>query len=320
MSAATRRGFIGGALASAALPAVAGAAEAEPGTTLEPARREIVRRGRAIAISPGGRRLVVAHDQRRTIAIVAPDGSGARIVDVGGQPLDVAISPDGRIAAVTTAFWDEPGLAIVDLRAAAVRARVDVGPAPGAVAYAGDRIVVTGGEQGGTVHVLDAERFAVLAERPVGTVPRGVAADPGGEAAWIAVSGLDQVVRVDLETGRIRRALDTPRLPDRVAPSPDGRRLLVAHGGLDAEHVSELDVASRRVTVHRAGRLPSAVGWTARGGRVVTLGGAGEIVVLRTGRPPRRHPVGGAPRGLAVRRNRAFTVDSLTGAVAGVRV
>jgi hypothetical protein len=82
--------------------------------------------------------------------------------------------------------------------------------------------------------------------------------------------------------------------------------------------VSEIDIASGRVKRHRAGRHPSAVAWTATGRRVAVLGGAGEVVVL--GGRPKRHRVGGAPRGLAVSGRRAWTVDSLTGAVRTVRV
>lgn len=321
MSPATRRGFLAGAAASAVVPAAAGAASPpSPPGSLQ-ARQEIVRRGRAIAVSPDGRRVVVAHDQRRTVAISSPGRPGARLVDVGGQPLDVATSPDGRLAAVTTAFWDEPGVAIVDLRSATLLRRVEAGPAPTGVAFAGGRLVVTGGEQEGTVHVLDAERFAVLATTHVGAVPRGVAAEADGDGAWVAVCGLDQIVRVDLRTGRIRRTIETPGLPDRVALSGDSRRLLVAHGGVHADRVSEVDLATRRLRSHRAGRLPSGVAWTRRGGRVAALGGAGEIVVLRArGGEPRRHAVGGAPRGLAVAGNRAWTVDALTGAVRSVRL
>lgn len=319
MSPATRRGFFTGALASVTLPAVAVAGDAAPAGPLQ-ARQETVRRGRAIAVAPNGRRVVVAHDQRRTLAITVPGRTASRLVDVGGQPLEVAVSPDGRLAAVTTAFWDEPGLAIVDMRSGALLTRVEVGPAPYGVAFAGERLVVTGGEQEGTVHVLDAGRFRVLAQVPIGTVPRGVAPDPAGETAWVALCGFDQVVSVDLRTGRVRRTLDTPRLPDRVAISPDGRRLLVAHGGMQAEQVSEVDVASRRLRSHRVGRLPSAVAWTRRGSRLVTLGGAGEIVVLRSGGRRRRHRVGGSPRGLAVAGNRAWTVDALTGAVRRVQL
>jgi DNA-binding beta-propeller fold protein YncE len=321
MSTATRRGFIAGALAGAAVPSVARAASAAPAGPLQ-AKQQTVRRGRAIAVSPSGRRVVVAHDQRRTIALVVPGRARSRLVDVGGQPLQVAISPDGRLAAVTTAFWDEPGLTIVDLHAAALRTRVAVGPAPYAVEFTADgrRLIVTGGEQEGTVHVLETRNFKVVAQAAIGTVPRGIAPDPRRDAAWIALSGLDRVVRVDLASGRVRRKLSVPWLPDDLAISPDGRRLLVSHGGTDAEYVSEIDVASGRLARHRAGRLPSAVAWTRRGRRLATVGGTGEVVVLGARGRTRRHRVGGAPRGLAVAGNRAWTVDALTGAVRKVRV
>jgi DNA-binding beta-propeller fold protein YncE len=302
----TRRGLLAGAVAGAAVPSVARAATPAAGPLQ--AKQKTVRRGRAIAVSADGRRVVVAHDQRRTIAI------GTRLVDVGGQPLNVAVSPDGRVAAVTTAFWDEPGLAIVDLATATVRMRVKVGPAPSHVAFSpdGKRLVVTGGEQEGTVHVLETKTFGVVAKAPVGTVPRGVVAT--NASAWIALNGLDRIVRVDLKTGRVRRTLRTPRLPDQLALSPDGRRLLATHSADD--RVSEIDVRTGKVKSHKAGRQPSAVGWTRRGRRLAVLGGAGEIVVLGT---KKRTKVGGAPRGLALAGTHAWTVDSLTDKVAKVR-
>jgi DNA-binding beta-propeller fold protein YncE len=319
-AAATRRGFIAGALASAAVPAVARAQAPAP-AGLTPARRQIVRRGRAIAAGRNGRRLVVAHDRRHTVALITPARNRSRLVDVGGQPLEVAVSPDSRLAAVTTAFWDEPALVIVDLIKGAVRTRVDVGPAPFGVVFThdGKRLVVSGGEQEGTVHVLDTRRLAVSARAPIGTVPRALAAAPDGRTAWVALNGMARVARVDLRTGRTTRTLHTAALPDRIAISPDGRRLLVSHGGPDAEYVSEIVLASGRVHRHRTGHLPSGVGWTARGRRLVLLGGTGELVVLGRGGSRRRRRVGGEPRGLAVAGERVWTVDGVTGAVQGVR-
>jgi DNA-binding beta-propeller fold protein YncE len=316
----TRRGFLAGALAGGAVPASVARAAAPAAAGPLQAERETVRRGRAIAVAPDGRRLVVAHDQRRTIAISAPGRDGARLVDVGGQPLAVAVSPDGRLAAVITAFWDEPGAAVVALQTGELLTRVAVGPAPYDVAFAGDRLVVSGGEQEGTVHVLDAQSFQVVAQAALGAVPRGVAAEPGGDAAWIALCGRDRVLRVHLGSGRVLRELRTPALPERLALSPDGGRLLVSHAGTEAERVSEIDLASGGVIRRRAGRLPSAVCWTRRGRGLVTLGGAGEIVELGPSGGRTSHAVGGAPRGLAVAGRRAWTVDSLGGAVSEVRL
>ena len=114
MSSTTRRGLLGGALAAAAAPVVAARAprHARPGSCrrssascagagrLRSPRRPAAHRGRARAAAARSR-------YRR--------GGKRRIVDVGGHPVEVAISPGGRLAAVTTGFWDEPGLALVDL-------------------------------------------------------------------------------------------------------------------------------------------------------------------------------------------------------------
>jgi len=325
MVAPTRRGFLAGALAGTALPLLGGGTVAQAAATgpLQ-ARQKIIRRGRAIAVSRNGKVVVVAHDRRSTIGIRST-GRGAaalRVVEVGGQPVEVAVSPDGRFAAVTLAFTKEPGLAIVDLRSGAVHERVAVGPAPFAVAFTagGKRLLVGGGEQEGTLHVLETAGFTSIRRVDVGLVPRAVIAARGGGGAWIALNAEERVVRVDLRTGRITRTLRTPPLPDRLALSPDGRRLLVSHGGSDASRVSEIEVASGRVHDHVVGRLPSGVGWTARGRRLVALGGAGQIVVL--GKPARRvrGRVGAQPRGLAIAGERAWTVDDLTGEISGVRI
>jgi hypothetical protein len=96
--------------------------------------------------------------------------------------------------------------------------------------------------------------------------------------------------------------------------------LLVCHGGLEAERVSEIDVSSRRLRRIRAGRLPSGVGWARGGTRLIALGGAGAVVAISpTGRRT-RHEVGAAPRGLAVAGRRAWTVDALDGRIARVRI
>jgi DNA-binding beta-propeller fold protein YncE len=317
----TRRGFIAGALASTSLPGLARAELAGPPAPW-PAQKKVVFRGRAIAVAPGNRRLVVAHANRHTIGIHAHAGEEPRLVDVGGQPLEIAVSPDGRLAAVTTGFWDGPGLSIVDLADAAVRGRAELGPAPGHLAFTPDgaRLIVAGGEQEGTLYVLETKDFAVIATSAIGQVPRGVAAARNGRRAWIALNGESRVVNVDLTTGAVRTAASTPELPDRVAVSPDGRRLLVTHGGRGSSYVSEIHMASRKLRSRYVGRLPSGVAWTGRGQRLVALGGAGEILLIGRRGGVSHHRVGGAPRGLAVLGKRAWSVDALSGAIQKVRL
>ncbi len=289
-----RRAFLA---AAAALPAV-GRVGVASAAGAPAAKQQIVRRGRALAVV--GRRVVIAHDRRRTI------GVGGHVIDVGGMPVDVAISPDGKLAAVTTGFWDDPGLAIVDLLAARVLGRVDVGPAPGAVVFTGlRRVLVAGGEQEGTATVVDARTRSVLAQRAIGRVPRGAAAYRGD--AWIALTGDDEVVQVDGRSARIERTVRTGALPDRVAT--DGRQLLISHA--TGEHVTLAAAKKRRIKV---GGHVSGVAFT-RGGRpVVALPGAIKVL------GGKRHAVGAAPRDLVVVGRRAFTVDDLTGALSKVKL
>lgn len=326
MSTLTRRRALAGAAVGLAAPAVAravAAADAAQAAALPAsvprASRTVVRRGRAIAVTRRGDRLVVAHDQRHTIAV---SGHGRTVVlDVGGQPLDLALSPDGRLAAVVTASWAAPGLALVDVRAGTLLGRVGVGPAPAACAFTPDgrRVLVAGGDQQGTVHVVDVASRKVLAQQPVGLNPSGIAAARRGGLAWVALNGDARVLAVDTRTARVRKTRHTLPYPDRLALSPDGRRMLLMHGGRDVEHVGELVLATGETTRHRAGRLPSAVAYTRSGRRLVALGGEAAIVVLGR-RGGRRLPVGGAPRGLAVAGTRAWTVDALTGQIRKVRV
>lgn len=316
----TRRGLIkgaAGALAAASAPGLVNAERAASAGSIA-ATAKVVRRGRSIAIAPRSGLIIVAHDARRTVAV----GSGRRkrLVDVGGAPLELAASPNGRLAAVTTAAWDEPGLAIIDLESGKLVKRLEAGTAPFGVAFSADgrRIVVAGGEDTGEVRVFDAKALRQLARGKLGVCPRNAVPAPGAEGAWVVLNGSGRVVLVD-ERGKVKRSISTPALPDRLAVSADGKRLLVSHAGPKSDRVSEIEVRTGKARRHKAGRQPSGVAW-AKGGRpVIALGGAGRVVVIDRGRR-KRHDVGGSPRGLAVVRNRAWTVDALTGRISKVRL
>ena len=220
------------------------------------ARPKTVRRGRAIASRRDGGPLVVAHDRRRTIAIVARGGrADRRRRRAAGRAGDLARRAvrgrDDRLL----------GPARPDLRRPRARCRVGAtGAKPGPAAASASALAERGSggssspaaRQEGQLRIFDPRTGAVLARAPLGRVPRGVAATPDGSAAWIALNGQDEVVRVSAATGAVTRRLPTPRLPDAVAISPDGRRLLLSHGGLDDEHVTEIDLTLRQ------GRRPAA--------------------------------------------------------------
>lgn len=315
----TRRQLLVGAGAVALGTTVAPAEAASPlgrapGRSSDKPR--IVRLGRAIAVAPDGRVVVVAHARRRTIDVVA--GRGRRLLDIGGQPLDIAISPDGHRAAITRGHWDQPGLAIVDLRRMKVLRVLDVGASPFAPAFTpdGKRLVVTGGERPGTVHVLDGRTFRLEHEIEVGGNPRGLAL--GRDDAYVALHGANLLVRIALDSGRVTKRMRAVR-PDRLALSDDGGALLASHSGARGDVVTELSTRSSRRRTHDVGRLVSGVGWTSNGKAVAALGGSDELVVLGRGKP-RTVRVGPAPRGLAIAGRRAWTVSGVSGEISEVRL
>ena len=314
-----RREFLAGLLAGGGaalvpLPARGLATASSRAAEVPAAGPEVVRRGRAIAATRRGDLLVVAHAQRRTVAIVDRLRSSTTFVELDGQPLEVAVAPDGRIAAVTTAFWQKPGLTLIDLSTGAIRGQIDVGPAPGAVAFTrrGLHLIVAGGEQDGAARIVDVAKQVVVGRVSLGRVPRGVAV---GNQAWIALNGEDAVVAVDPRGGRVTTRLEAPPYPDALALSPDQKRLLVGHRG----GTTELRLADGRQRHLQTGRHPSAVAYTRNGTRLIALGSAAEVLSIDRRGHRRHRAVDPGPRGLAVVGERAFTVSVVTGAVSGVR-
>lgn len=228
----TRRGLLAGVLAGAAAPSAAKASE--PRVT-PAAEGRVVREVRSRAVGADRARAVVTHRLRSTIAIETDGIAEPELLDVGGQPLEADVHE--RLAAVTTAFWSAPAVVIVDLDAATVLRRIEVGPAPYMPRFNedGTRLVVSGGEQDGTLHVVDTRTWKVRAVHSVGRVPRGIAID--GDAVWVALQGDDEVALVGIDDGRARRRVKV-RLPERVVLA--GRKLRIALAGLRAGEVEEV--------------------------------------------------------------------------------
>lgn len=248
-------------------------------------------------------------------------------VDVGGAPVAVAITATakGAVALVTTAVYDRPGLSIVDLTDLGVD-RLDVAGDPGTLAATADgrtAWIVGRGAAGTLVEVSPASGRV---GRPIrlGSDPLGIALDPHGAFALVALNGEAAVALVDLARGRVTARIPTAAYPAQLALSPDGRRALVTHNGFGARTVSLLDVHRHRVTRRIAvGADPAGVAFS-RSGRtaVVTCAGAGTATVLdgRTGVRRRRTSTGGSPRAVVVCGSRGLVADAHTGRLTALKL
>lgn len=309
----TRRAFLGGAAAVGAGQLLAGplrtatAAGANECIPMPPG----IRTG-AIATTPSGRTLWTTDTAGTTItAHRTRDLLRGRSIDVGGAPIAIAIAPHAPLALVATAFYDRPGLAIVDLVTGEVT-RLDVGPDPRAVASTPDgrRAYVAGAD--GALSTIDVRQLRVHDPIHVGAQPRDVVVTAHG-----VLVALNADSAVALVTGKTVRTIATARYPHHLAAS--GTRALVTHNGAGERRVTLLDLERRRATRRLvAGFEPAGVAM--RGAKALVTTGAGRLAILdvRTGRR-RNKAVGGMPRGVRFAGSRAIVADGVTGQLTKVR-
>src|SRR5438874_13523663 len=107
-----RRGLLQGGAAALLAGSVRPAAATAAAIPTD-ARPDVVHRGRAIAVSHRGSHVVVAHSARPTLTVTERRTRRSRTVTLAGHPLELAVSPNDVLVAVTTAFWDHPGLELV---------------------------------------------------------------------------------------------------------------------------------------------------------------------------------------------------------------
>lgn len=213
-----------------------------------------------VAVSPDGRRLLVALNLADHAAVVdlADGGDRVRYVPMAtaSYSFGAAITPDGRTGLVTN---EATGLlSVIDLETAELETDIAVGP-------------------------------------PL-SHPQAVVIDAEGERAYVALSASDVVVVVDLATKTVERTISVGRpaglgtQPVALALDEEGARLFVVESGADeiaVIHLPNTGVVASEQDWQVIGRIP-----TADGPRAVTA------IAAHDGRPAELAWVSG--RGLDV--------------------
>lgn len=211
-------------------------------------------------------------------------------VPTGPQPHEIAISPDGRLAAAVA--YGGNTIDIVDVRRRERVRTVDLGTngAPHGIVWLADGrlVVATGRSQ--AVTVVDPRSGAVS---PIVTGQRGshmIAVSPDGRTAYAANIGSGTVSVVDLGAGRKLRDLSVGGRPEGITLTGGGRVLWV--GDNDGARVQAYDTRSfERLAELPTGQLPIRVVATPDERWVVTSNNrdgnltvidAGEHAVART--------------------------------------
>jgi len=195
-----------------------------------------------LAVTPDGKRLVVA-DQLADAASVVDLATGTvSTVAVGHDPFGAVVSKDGRTAYVTNQGGTTVSVLDVSGSAPTVRQTITVGTHPNAVLASADgrRLYVANGDSDAisvidtrTNHVADTITLQPYRNAPVGANPEGVALAPDGRTLYVANSGDNDVAVVDLQRGRMSGLIPTAWYPTSVQRV--GNRLFVLNAkGLGA--------------------------------------------------------------------------------------
>jgi YVTN family beta-propeller protein len=208
--------------------------------TTNPSGQAINAYAAGLAVTPDGKRLVVADEMADAASVIDLTTGQIQTVGVGHNPYGVAISPDGHTAYVSNQGADT--VTALDLSGATptVSGTVTVGAHP-------NRLVVD--PRTGTLYVADSESDAVSVVSssggvgtislapypgaPVGANPDGLTLSSDGRTLYVVNSGDNDVAVVDVASSHVRGLIPTAWYPTSVALA--GGTLLVTNGkGLGA--------------------------------------------------------------------------------------
>ena len=201
-------------------------------------------------------------------------------VNVGSNPLGVAVSPDGANVYVTN--WGSSNVSVIDAATNTVIATVNVGKRPYGIAVSpeGSKVYVTN-EYSNTVSVIDTGTKTVAATLPVGSWPSGVAVSPDGTAVYV-VNEDGTVSVIDAATNNVTATVEVGSNPIAVAVSPDGRKVYVTN--YESNNVSVIDTATNTViAMVEVGSHPGGIAVNPDGSKVyVTNEFSSNVSVIDT--------------------------------------
>ena len=176
--------------------------------------------------------LVVANQRTGTATLVEVASGRVSHVALGGDPHEVAISPDGHVAALTVPSNGLRGgrVVVLDLATARVARTIALAdhPEPHGIAFVSDSVALVGALGGTSAAYVDVHAGRVLRSvRGLPANPYIVALTATGRA-WVSSPHGGAVSEVDVASGRVLRTLPIPDDPAGIAVARDGTELYAA--------------------------------------------------------------------------------------------
>ena len=214
----------------------------------------------------------------------------------GRMPHEIAISPDGRQAAVVA--YGAASIDIFDVRTRAKLRTIDLSPnqGPHGIAWLADGRIVATTERSQSLTIVDTRNGDRVSAIPTGQQgTHMVALTPDAARAFTANIAAGTVSVLDLRAGTKIRDIAVGGRPEGIALTPDGRTLWV--GDLEGSRVQAFDTTSyERVAEVATGAVPIRVLASPDGRWIVTSNlGSGSLTVIdaRSRAVAREIPVSG---------------------------
>jgi YVTN family beta-propeller protein len=261
-----------------------------------------------IVFHPDGKTAWVVYDKSHDLGIVdAETRKLVRRVKIGGNPYNLAFTPDGRLLCVLDWASDTSTDEVIfyDVAAARVDGRVEVSTWPAHGVFSRDgRLLYVSGETAGDVTVIDMASRAI-AGRVVhgGGDAMGLALSPDGTVLYAAAGENRSVLKIDTATSKVIGEIGLPGVVHEATLTPDGAFLYTTLRKMN--RVVVVRTADDRIvaTIPQQG-YPDLVTMEPTGRHaLVTNRGADlvSVIDIRTHTQVKTIPVGRAPHGMALR-------------------
>ncbi|MFC7498646.1 hypothetical protein ACFQRC_05365 [Enterovirga sp. GCM10030262] len=226
--------------------------------------------------------LIVGNKGEDTLSFIDL-ASGAELgrAATGHMPHEIAISPDGRRAAVVA--YGGSTIDIFDVAAREKLRTIDLSPneGPHGLVWLDDGRLVATTERSRSLTIVDTANEDAVTAIPTGQEgTHMVAVSPDGSRAYTANIPAGTVTVIDLVAGSKLRDLEVGGRPEGIALAVGGRELWV--GDLEGARVQAFDTQSfERLAEVTTGRVPIRVAASPDGRWIVTSNlGSGSLTVI----------------------------------------
>jgi YVTN family beta-propeller protein len=264
-----------------------------------------------VVFQPDGKLAWVVYDKSHDLGVIdAETRKLMRRLKIGGNPYNLAFTPDGRRLYVLDWSSDTSNdeVIVYDLQAEKIDGRVEVSTWPAHGVFSRDgRLFYVSGESAGDVTVIDTAKREIVG-RIVhgGGDAMGLALAANGKLLYAAAGENKAILKIDTATNRVVGTIPMPGIVHESTLTLDGKFLYVTLRKANKVVVVRTEDDKIVATVPQRG-YPDLVTMEPTGRYALVTNRHADLVAvidLKTHAQIRTIPVGKAPHGMALRPTR----------------